>query len=513
MIMAKRRLLFIQALPRTPEGEGAVDWTWPGWRIPRRPLTLAICAGLVGTVVGAPASRAAGEVASNATGRVVAVAPISGGLSLEVGLGSAIADLKGTTPRAEAATLKPGILGLLLGSTLPLPAPAKADLRSVKQVDRTSVVPELGLGGVAFKATRERAQVMSAEDDGGLSATARTDLTNLEVAGLVEVSGGTARSVANAKLAEGSSAIGRITVKVGGTTLVDLQGLEWRVVSELGEKPHATFSIGSATIQGDRQAIDSPAELATALEPLAPVFAPAGLAIRVPGVKELSGGAALSPLVIESVNATALRSTVGAIYPEIAPVYNEIATQLQGQAAEAGLALLVANVGVSVAAGNGGARISLGGASAAIASRAALGGDDGTESPDAASLPSGDELASAASTGALADTGATFFTDDPPARIDPGFDLGVSDGGGRQPSAATASTSPVGPRTGSSRSAAALSPLATTPIADDDGATIPATLVLAIVLAAVTALAARDQMNTGRRAALRHARARTAGSA
>jgi len=466
------------------------------------------------TVGATPAAVAAGDVQANATGRVIAVAPVSGGLSLEVGLGSAIADLKTTTPRAESATLKPGILGVLLGSTVPLPKPAKADLRGETSVDRGSVAPPVDLGAVKLTATRERASVTSDDDEGGLGATARTDLSDVSVAGVVEVSGGTAGATVTKKLSEGTASVARLVVKVGGATLLDLNGLEWRVSAKLGEKPEATFSIGSAIVQGARQSIDSPEELKAALAPLAPILAPAGVSISLPTVTETKGGAALSPLVVQSVNAPALRSTVGAAYPQIAPAYNELATQLQGQAAEAGLALLVANVGLSIAAGNGGARLALGGASAAIEPRESFGGSsDFGGSSSSGSLSTGAGAGSSGSAASVAPSAAFFADSDAERTVRPAptATSGVS------PSAAvTAPATAAGPSPTAIRPTAAPAGAAprsiqldTVPLSETGESSVPAGLVLALLLAGVCALAARDQMSAQRRDALRLARARS----
>lgn len=461
----------------------------------RRRLALAAVSVAVASLPVSPA-RAAGEVSANATSRVIAVAPVSGGLSLEVGLGSAVADLEGSTPRGESATLKPGIIGLLAGSTVPLPGPSKADLRAEKQVDRTSVVPPVDLGAVRLTTTRERAGVTAADDEAGLGAWARTDLSDVEIAGLVEVAGGTATASATAARAEGTASLGRITVVVGGVTVADLSGLEWRVSAELGGEPTASFSVGSAVIQGERQAIDSPEELRAALEPLAPLFAPVGLSIRVPQLDEREGGAALTPLVIESVNADLLRSTVGAVYPSIAPAYNDLATQLQDQAPEAGLALLVANVGLSIAAGNGGARVALGGVSATIAPRESFDGGTGA-------VASGTGVSS---TGGIAG--------------------GIGAGGGSTPASSLAGVSPFYADTPAERTGGGVGPtvparvpvagggeyvqeLARAPIAAGGGSAAPAPLVFVLALAVAAGLAALDQLNVTRRAALRAARARS----
>lgn len=482
----------------------------------RRALALVTAGVAVATLGVTPAAVAASEVTANATGRVIAVAPVSGGLSLELGLGSAIADLKGTTPRAESATLKPGIVGLLLGSTLPLPKPAKADLRGEKSVDRGSVAPAVDAGALRLTATRERASVTSDEDEGGMGATARTDLSDVVVAGVVEVSGGTAGASATKKLAEGTSSVARLVVKVGGATLLDLNGLEWRVSAKLGEKPTATFSIGSAIVQGARQAIDSPEELRAALEPLAPVLAPAGVSIILPAVTETKGGAILSPLFVQSVNAPALRSTVGAVYPEIAPIYNELATQLQGQAAEAGLALLAANVGLSVAAGNGGARLALGGASAAIEPRESFGGSsDFGGSSSGGSLSSGAGAGSSGSAASVAPSAAFFADSDAERTVRPA----PSVTSGFSPSGAVASSVPAPASAASPVAARPTSApagggprsieLAAVPLSESGESSVPAALVLALLLAGVCGLAARDQLSAERRDALRLARARS----
>lgn len=482
----------------------------------RRAVALVAAAVAIAGVGATPAAVAAGEVQANATSRVVAIAPVSGGLSLEIGLGSAIADLKGTTPRAESSTLKPGILGVLLGSSLPLPKPAKADLRGERSVDRGSVAPPVDLGAVKLTTTRERASVTSDEDEGGLGATARTDLSDVSVAGVVEVSGGTAGATVTKKVSEGTASVGRLVVKVGGATLLDLNDLEWRVSAKLGEKPEATFSIGSATVQGTRQAIDSPEELKAALEPLAPILAPAGVSISLPTVTEAEGGATLSPLVVQSVNAPALRSTVGAVYPQIAPIYNELATQLQGQVPEAGLALLVANVGLSIAAGNGGARLALGGASAAIEPRESFGGSsDFGSSSSSGSLSAGAGAGSSGTAASVAPAAAFFADSDaersvrPAPSVTSGFS--TSGAGASTAPAPVATASPVATRsTGAPAGGAPRSiELATVPLSETGESSVPAALVLALLLAGVLGLAARDQMSAQRRDALRLARARS----
>lgn len=349
-------------------------------------VVAAISVGLLPT--GGGAQGANREAVGLAVARVAAVAPLTANLALEVGMAQSGADISGQVARGESSSFTFGIIGLLAGSLpVPLPKPAKADTRNTESIDRTAVLPPVGVSPVVLQTTHERAWVTKAPPSGA----ARTTLGDIEIPNLLSIGGGVSEARIDANLGEAMSSVSELSIAPLGQPLVVLEGLEWRAAQQAGAEPTASFSIGSGWIMGTRYPADSPAEMKAFFDAANTALAPTGLMIVAPEVVTLGDGSRrMTPLRVQLRDAPLAKETAGRVYPNVAEQVNVVLNGVGENAPpEAGLGLLLANVGIAALTGNGGVRAEIGGATARLATREIPDLDQFRRKAGAAGAPTG----------------------------------------------------------------------------------------------------------------------------
>ncbi len=351
----------------------------------RSVLSLVAAGALASSVpAGARAQDAHAIPVGKAEAAVVRVTPYAAGnFALQVLLGDSVGDVRDEVARGQAATVSLGVLGQLLGAlvtfptvervigrpppALPLtiPPPIKADSRYAHDVQRAPLVPAVPVGSASIGAGLEEAHA----DDAG-TASSRVRLASLDVNQLLELGAGVTSVKVGPETVEATTSIASLAFNGPlGIPLLRLDGLTWHARQAVGERGQSSFTIGSATLAGQRIPLDSPGALASQLDTFNQAIAPSGFALRLPKATAGDTGAEAGPIAIDFLSSKAAAASIGPVYSALAPQLSAVLTEVQDQVPEAALPLLLANVVVGAIVGTGGATIHLGGASASLATQ------------------------------------------------------------------------------------------------------------------------------------------------
>jgi hypothetical protein len=368
----------------------------------------------------APAPPSRSELVGSASARVAAAGPILGGLSLEAGFATSTVDLVGQAARGESTTMSAGAANLFLsqGGAPPLvPEPTRADSSGTPDAERSVAAP----AGDFVRVGHERAHAEPGRSE------AVTRLGDLLFGPAASVVGGSSFAGIAEDGARSSSAVGELRLGGAPAPEVRLSELVWEAAQAKGASGEASFSIGSASIDGRPLAVASPEQIAIAFEAINAVFVPQGIRLQAPAVTTAAEGGHVGPLRIELRDPPLNRALAGAAYSPLAPTVN----QAQESAAKAAgdprfdQALLGANLALALVLGNGGAGLELGGAMVGLSQRevpdlgSLFGGTNPLPGPDAVPGGEADGFGDGnAGSGAAADPyGASFEA--PPSFGDP----------------------------------------------------------------------------------------------
>lgn len=330
---------------------------------------------------GSDAFTSGGQPLAVVDGQLLTVAPFAGGLTLAVKVGTSGSRIRGTTATATSGTLDLGLLGDLallavsnaptlarLGidtsgvpAFVPLPRPKTADSRGIPEIDNRVALDAVRVGPAVVGVGHEMARA----PDGG-PAGSRTELADLRIdLGLAEllVAGGVAETSATPAEVTGSIAVGELSVRVAGTPLVALKGLEWTARQALGTEPQGGFSVGTATVAGVPIAAPGLDTLEALASQINAALAPAGVTLQLPTLTAQG----LSPLSLVLKDSPAAFDYINPIYSlALAEAINQIEAALVGGVPETGLAVTVANVLLAALTGRGGARVDIGGLTTSV---------------------------------------------------------------------------------------------------------------------------------------------------
>jgi hypothetical protein len=362
---------------------------------------LAPASGEPGTVAAEPFSNGAAK----ATAIVSRIAPGVGSLELALANGVAVSELKNQLTQAQAQSLDLGLIGTTLtaegcsGGDAPvtpddLPQPTRVDNRQGDAADSSDEVPlagsELGGGRESARATATLAQAVAT--------------SAASVSPVLSVAGG--RATATVEVIDGAARQAHATVEadvaIAGT--VELTGLRWDARHRTGKDPaaEASFDIGTAKLLGAEVPVDSLSTLAKALNA---ALAPIGITLDLPHVerfKQPSDLVRVTPLRVvlkdSPAGKTALGPGLDLTREQRFKLFNDLASSFCQSAG----ALLVGDIGVSIASGSGFLAVEVGGAEA-ISGDLAMGSPFG--SPVAPVL--GTPLPGPADVGAVAGLPAT----------------------------------------------------------------------------------------------------------
>ncbi len=331
--------------------------------------SVVLLVATLGTAAGQddpPAPPAFANGTAKATAVVARVAPGVGALELGISAGVAVAEIKNTIGQAQAEALDLGLIGSTLtaesclGDGLPpsaLPNALRVDSR-----------------GGDTSATEDEAPVDGATIGGGrkhVEATTRPTAEAVStVAGIVGslLTFDAGRATSSTEVLPGEARVSRAQVNVnldiGG--VIKLSGLRWEAVHRTGKDPEAaaTFDLGTASLLGLPIPLESLAQLETTLNT---ALESSGVQITFPKVERFTTPAdvvRVTPLRIVLKDTPIGKAVLGPLLNTSREQREQLFEQIVANAACASGALLVGDIGLSVASGTGFLEIEIGGAEA-----------------------------------------------------------------------------------------------------------------------------------------------------
>ncbi len=303
---------------------------------------------------------------AKATAIVARVAPGVGSLELALANGIAVSELKNSLAQAQAQSLDLGLIGTTLtagGCRNPtitpdqLPQPTRVDNRK-GPAERSS--DEVALADSALGAGRELARATTQPLAGAVSTTAAS------FGPVVTLNGGRAEAVT--EVVDGAARQAYATVEAGLNIggVLDLSGLRWEALHRTGADPaaEASFDIGTAHLLGIEVPLDSLQDLEKVVnETLAQI----GIAVSFPKVQRFTQPADLiriTPLRIVLKDSPVGKTVLSPVLDLTREQRSQMFDTLSASICDAAGALLVGDIGVSIASGTGFLAIEVGGAEA-----------------------------------------------------------------------------------------------------------------------------------------------------
>jgi hypothetical protein len=292
-------------------------------------LTVAVvlvALGLGVSPAGAVAATQDGEFvlgSGNGIATTVLVGPQTGGLTVSVTFGQALADFQGRVARASARAIDFGVIELAL--TAPpcpgkapsftrdqFPQPLDADSRDgASNAGKSEQENGTEPGSPLFATVgRKFVQALPVPESRSLTTTA-----GFGVEGVIEVGTGVAEVVSRVVDDGAREVYG--SVDVASVELLDgairMGGLHWQAIHRTGKDPESTgsFSIASLTINGTPVPVPGGGtEAAQALAAVNAVLLGTGLSIVAPEFSNLGGAAHITPLTVQLVDSPLGRAVV-----------------------------------------------------------------------------------------------------------------------------------------------------------------------------------------------------------
>jgi hypothetical protein len=334
---------------------------------------LAPARGEAGESTGAASQKTAAAAFSNgvahATAVVSRVAPGVGSLALALASGIAVSELKNTLAQAQAQSLDLGLIGTTLtaegctggaAAVTPdqLPQPTRVDNR---QGDAQATTDEAPVADSALGFGREFAKASKTPMAAEAVATSAASFGPV-----VNLSGG--RADARTEVIDGAARQAHATVEatLSIAGVVELSGMRWDAVHRTGADPHASasFDPGTAKVLGLPVPVDSLVTLETLLNQ---ALAPSGITVTFPKVerfKEPADLVRITPMRIVLKDSPAGKTALGPGLDLTRAQRGQLFDTIAGSFCQAAGALLVGDIGVSIASGSGFLAMEIGGAEA-----------------------------------------------------------------------------------------------------------------------------------------------------
>lgn len=379
--------------------------------------------------VGSPGSSGAAPAGSfvlgtaQAVSQAIVLAPATGGLGYDITLAQSLAGYTEGVAQGQSQTLDLGAIGLSLTSTqcngqpavVPgkeLPAPVTVESGASGQQQQTQLTQ--GLNGTGAGAGQEQAAASPTPQ-----SSATTTLVGWDVPGGFSIDGATATATSavvdgDARVAQASSAISSVSL-LGG--LVTLDGLHWTATQRTGAGAanQGSFTIGGVTVAGVTVPVPA-GPLAQVAAIVDTALAPTGFHVTFPttSVDASTGTVTETPLSVGIDNSALGHQVVGPQLGTVQPLRDAIDKALLGASCQAGIPLLLADIGTGVVAGGGSLDLEIGGAQAGTTDQAAVdpfgglglgGGLGGLLGATVGGLGSGGGSAGGLGTGPLGATG------------------------------------------------------------------------------------------------------------
>ena len=316
---------------------------------------------------------------ASADAEVVKVTPGVGNLGLSTQGGVSIAQLQDRIAQAQSATLDLGLIGGTLtapgcsgspGALKPeqLPQSTRADNR---KGTASAALDQVPVSGSQLSGGHQTAAATAKP-----SAEASVSAGLLEFSPLVKLEGG--KSTAAAGVADGPKgkyrqASSTVSLNITLGNAVTLTGLQWQAIHHTATDPKDTQATGTFSIVGASVA-GAPVPIGDSLKPVQDAVNTAlaftGMRIELPTVQHITTPNDLikvTPLRIiiqdSQLGATLFRPGLDLVRPQKEQLFTQIGSSLCQTAG----AILVGDIGLSIAAGAGFLAIDVGGAQAASA--------------------------------------------------------------------------------------------------------------------------------------------------
>ncbi len=315
------------------------------------------------------------------------ILPRTGGLTIPVNFGRAVASYQGTVARASSLVVKP--------PSEPPAAPA------AECGDQSPEPPSGGGGGgggsspsfsfpfasnlevssdqkdsekgkkAAFAASPSGSPVEGVMQQQSVAARrdprgeAKTTSGRLALAGVAELVGG--RAEARSGIVDGRARLAHAVVVMQELNLFDgavrLEDLRWEATQRTGEGEmlDGGFSLGRVVLAGT----PLPAPAGEGGDPLAALneaLAPSGIAFEAPRLDKSGGVARVTPLTLRMADSPLGREYVGPALGGLQPVRDPLVNGLLAFSCDFGLAVTVADIALGVASGSGAVSFDFGGA-------------------------------------------------------------------------------------------------------------------------------------------------------
>lgn len=288
------------------------------------------------------------------------------GFSGAVGITTAQVD--SGTAAASASVADLGLAGTLINASateegkeppFQLPEPISASSGRTEKVERYPFNPP-GAPAPA-EGSPSGAHETATATENPLAALGSVVGPELNVPGVLRVTGGVSRSAADSKRAVGEVTLSQLSL---GDGMVVLSGLRWSALKVAGKPAKQSFALGSMTLAGRAMPVESSEELASAFAAANKALEPTGLSIGAPAVVGTASEAAVAPLVLQ------LRSPESLVDPSTQastvtkPLLLSVAKAVLDSYPDAAAAGIVVNALVGASSGRSGGRLEIGGVSA-----------------------------------------------------------------------------------------------------------------------------------------------------
>ncbi len=337
-----------------------------------------LCGGLLGVNA---ATQSPTMPVGRVDSKVLGIGIFAADYTLNIGVGASKSDIRDDIVRGDSSFFDAGLIGALVSvldfptlrkngvsdatikdikSLLAAQQPSHVDSRNTLEASKDKprvlgwTISPTQVGPVLLEPGKEWARASKQPLETEAVTTAVAGAT-----GMFDLSGGTARTYISPEKAMAHTTVGDL-VLAGGKVV--LHGLDWQSSQAMGEQAQSAFSVQSMEVAGQTIDMTDASKVPAAIVRANKAMEGFGARILYPTVSE--DGTSVSPLGFELVDSPALAKSVGAWYPTVAKMITDWELKQTENIPELGLLFTVLNVIVGIVTGDGGLKITIGGASA-----------------------------------------------------------------------------------------------------------------------------------------------------
>lgn len=336
--------------------------------VPIALLATTVAAPLLFQGVAKADAPADNQIRGGAQAVAMRLVPYVGVPGFSGALGITTAQVDAGTAAASASVADLGLAGTLINSSasqdgkappLELPEPISASSGRTEKVERYPFNPP---GSPApAEGTPAGAHEVATATEKPLAALGSVLGPEIDVPGVLRVTGGFSRSAADPQRAIGEVTLGQLAL---GDGVVVLSGMRWSALKVEGKAAVQSFSLGSMTISGQSVPVESNEQIAAAFASANKALESTGLSIGVPAVVGNANEAAVAPLVLQLRSPESLVDPSAQVGTVTKPLLLSVAKAVLDSYPDAAAAGIVVNALVGASSGRSGGRLEIGGVSA-----------------------------------------------------------------------------------------------------------------------------------------------------